>query len=564
MKTLQDLIKSEGLSSLSELIDKELVNTKEPFKTQKKQLVTKLTEMYDGDFLDGFEYVTFGNFLSRALTAYVISNRFGVDKEESVQCITDDVRDYGIDALYIQDDKIYVFQTKFSNHLDEKDLRQIKDGFTKLLNIQNNINAFNSKICARKDTLFSALLKDNTVIIPVCVFMGDDVPKNIRLFYNSEVTNKPEYDGFIKECIFINKGEIFEYEITPRQISEDFILDNYFCVTEPIKMYAGCVKVNFLKNLFNKHGINLFNKNIRFAIKDSSINEGLQSTIYNYPDKLLYYHNGITFICEKIKEKPISATSNSIKNLSIIGLSVVNGAQTISSLRDIENINDNALIQIRIIETQDINITTNITQYNNSQNAVSTKDLCTLDPIHKNIKRHFLKNGFYYTYKTGEPIFQKDKIIDFEDLMIGLACYYGFSRIAKFNKGQLWENKKTYKDLLKIEDFDKFLYISQTKLLVDECISKIAETEPIIKHYNRLILDIIFAKHPHIVRAIQSQDENVPHYVENTFALIQKYVKDNNQNLILYHRKQGAYEKLKNYCLNKEQSAFNPIQLDLL
>ena len=129
MKTLQDLIKSEGLSSLSELIDKELANTKEPFKTQKKQLVTKLIEMYDGDFLDGFEYVTFGNFLSRALTAYVISNRFGVDKEESVQCITDDVHDYGIDALYIQDDKIYVFQTKFSNHLDEKDLRQIKDGF---------------------------------------------------------------------------------------------------------------------------------------------------------------------------------------------------------------------------------------------------------------------------------------------------------------------------------------------------------------------------------------------------------------------------------------------------
>lgn len=564
MNTLKDLMHSENVASLSELIDKELLNTKEPFRTQKKQLIIKLVELYDGYFLKDFEYVSFRNFLSRALTAYVISNQFCIDKEEAVQCITDDVHDYGIDALYIKDDKIYVFQTKFSNRLDEKDFRQNKDGFTKLLDIQSNITSFNSKICSHKEELFSALMKDDTVIIPVCIFMGDEVPNNIRLFYNSEITNRPEYDGFIKECIFINKEKIFEYEITARNIDADFILDNYFCVKEPIRMYSGCIKANFLKNLFNKHGINLFSKNIRFAIKDSPINEGIRNTIQDVPDKLLYYHNGITFICEKIKEKPISATSNSIKNLSVSGLNIVNGAQTISSLYDIEHINDSALIQIRIIETQDTNIITKITRYNNSQNAVSIKDLRTLEPIHKEIKRHFLKNGFYYMYKTGETCSQPEKVINFDDLMIGLACFYGLSHIAKNNKGQLWENEKLYASLLDSKNYDKFLRISQIKRSIDSCIDKIVEKEQTIIHYNRLILDIIFEKHPEICNATSTQPENILYYVEDIFNMIKEYIKENSQNIMLYHRKKGAYENLKNYCLNKEVVAVQPLQLELI
>ena len=135
MKTLKDFFTKGGISSIEELVEKELSGIKEPFKTQKKQVISKLNDIFNGYFLDGFQNKLYGNFLSRALTAYVISNKFGLDYHEATKCITDDKLDYGIDAIYIENETIYIFQTKFSKSVDTNDLRSLKDGIAKLLNI---------------------------------------------------------------------------------------------------------------------------------------------------------------------------------------------------------------------------------------------------------------------------------------------------------------------------------------------------------------------------------------------------------------------------------------------
>ena len=547
MKKLQDLIQHMNKKSIVELVDDELKDTKEPFKTQKKQIIKKLNELFDGQLLDGFNRNTYGNFLSRALTAYVISNMFGIDVIDSVQYITDDVNDYGIDALYYKDNKVYVFQTKFSAKIETKDLRQVKEGIRKLLDLQNAINDFNKHFIAHKETLTTYLMEDETKIVPVCILFSDTISKDLEAFYNNEVSNRLEYGDFIEQCIFITKKDIFNYDIIPPKINSDFLLDKFFYVQEPICMYCGCVKASFLKSLFQHYGNNLFSKNIRFVISDSSINTGIQNTVEAYPDKLLYYHNGITFICDSISVKPISAASPTLKNLSVKGLSIVNGAQTISSLADVSVIPDEALIQIRIIETDDIGIATKITQYNNSQNSVSPKDLRTLDEIHKRIKYHFLQNGYYYIYRTGENFYNPDSTIDFEDLMIALACYYGLSKTAKFNKGQLWSNDKTYEDLLKIEDLGLFLQISKIKQYVDRQIKQIADKNIYVQHYNRLILEIVFAKYS---KDLYKLDEvAVRKEVQDIFKSICDYITQEKQEIGTYHRRQNAYLVLKNNYL---------------
>lgn len=557
MKYLKELVAQKGMATLTELVEDFLKNNDELEKNQKRPIINTLNHIFDGFFLEGFSFNEYGNFLSRSLTAYVISNIFGIDPISAAQYITDDNHDYCVDALYYKDNKIYVFQTKFSKSLRTRELREVKTGIQKLLNIQETINDFNPHIREHYEMLYKKLLEDDTKIVPVCIFFGDVVPEDVRLLYSNEITNKAEYDDFIEECKFIGKKEIFEYGINPQQINKNFVLDNFFYAAEPIKMYSGCIKANFLKELFLECGVNLFNKNIRFAIKDSAINIGIQNTIETEAQNFLYYHNGITFICERIVELPISASSHTIKNLSIVGLSVVNGAQTISSLATIKNIGEDALIQIRIIETQDPKVVTRITQYNNSQNSVSAKDLRTLDPIHQDIKKYFLQNGFYYVYRTGDIIPKNATPIMFEDLMIGLACFYKMSKMAKINKGQLWENEKIYNALLCQRDLELFLRISRIKQAVDKVIENIALEDKMILHYNRLILEIIFRKFENI-----SAEKITNKEVEFIFEAIKQYIDSIKENIATYHRKQGAYESLISFCSN-EHTEQQPVQQNL-
>ena len=144
-------------------------------------------------------------------------------------------------------------------------------------------------------------------------------------------------------------------------------------------------------------------------------------------------------------------------------MSIVNGAQTVLSSASVENISDQALVQVRIIEasegaSQNNNLSLMITKFNNSQNSVSAMDLRTLDPIHIEIKKFFIKHGQYYFYKTGETQ-NKAKYITFEDLMISLGCFYEQSQTVKQNKGELWSNTKLYNDLLKTKDLQLYLLL---------------------------------------------------------------------------------------------------------
>ncbi len=560
MKTLSDLVQYKGLESIAQLIEtevKSLSNIK--FKSQKKNLAQKLNSIFNGYFLENFKKQEYGNFLSRALTAYILMKEFHIPENEAALHITDDTNDMGIDAIYYFNHNLYLFQTKFSNSISRDNIKDIKMGIHAILSLDDSLDTLNQHIQNKKYDLQKILLDDELKIVPVIVFFGQQIPNEITSFLTEEILNNSEYGEFIEKYIIINNEKIFEYEIQPRNVTEIFTLDRYFYRDTPIKMYVGCIKISYLKQLYQKYQNNLFSKNIRFLVDNSAINKKIKETLIEEADKFIYYNNGITFVCDNIKVLASSASSNNLKTLKVENLSIVNGAQTVLSCASVENITDDALVQIRIIETSlqpiENGLSFKITRFNNSQNSVSAMDLRTLDPIHDEIKKFFIKNNFYYTYRTGEYS-ENISNISFEDLMIALGCFYGYSRIVKNNKGELWSNDKLYLELLSLKNLPLFLALCEIKLLVDKEIENILKDErnKFIIHWNRLILELVFKKNNISIGNFLFEKNKISRAVDEIVYKINEFIDIKNKNRNLYHRQQNSYEEIKKFIFTNSLS----------
>lgn len=564
---LSELCIAKNVKNIDELLDKELSDIKDiRYKTQKKVLAQKLNNLFDGYFLDNYRSKNYGNFLSRALTAYTISKKFDIPIEEAATYITDDNHDFGLDAIYCYNNKIFVFQTKFSPSLKRKDIAEIKDGLRMLLSLEDNIDKFNIHIQHRTDEIRRFLLVDDIQIIPILIFLGNQVSSDVMNFMEQEIKHNKEYGEFIGHYEIINNEKIFDYEVAHKNITCIFTLDKFFTRTKPVAMYAGCIKVSFLKVLYQKYGDALFSKNIRLLVEDSNINKGIKDTLINEPENFLYYNNGITFICDKISTLADSASSSNIKNLKIENMSIVNGAQTVLSSASVENISDQALVQVRIIEasegaSQNNNLSLMITKFNNSQNSVSAMDLRTLDSIHIEIKKFFIKHGQYYFYKTGETQ-NKDKYITFEDLMISLGCFYEQSQTVKQNKGELWSNTKLYNDLLKTKDLQLYLLLCLVKKQVDIDIQKYIKQDGFLVHWNRLILELVYKKLD-IQRDcdFETIKNKIDPQIKQIANSIIKYIEENNKYRNIFHRQSQSYQELKDYIINGKTNEHNNKQM---
>ena len=555
-KNLENLAKELGVSTLQEMMDKEVCNLANiQYKSQKMVLMNKLNDLFNGEFLDNFTDCTYGNFLSRALTAYVISKEFDIPENEAAKYITDDTYDYGIDGLYFYKDTIYLYQTKFSNSLKRDDISIVKDGIKMLFSYTENEDKFNNHFKSHKEEILKFMNDENLKVSLTLIFFGEQVSTDIASFLNNEIKRNKEFGDFIGNVNVFKKTNIINLEIENKPITYSLLLDNYFERDFPLKMYAGCIKVNTLKQMYQQYGDRLFYRNIRYLIRDSNINNAIQKTLRDEPENFIYYNNGITITCDKISVLPNSSTSQTLRNLKLYNVNIVNGAQTVisSSLLD-DDIDGKALIQIRIIQTHsdksDYGIADNITKYNNSQNAVYIKDLRILDPIHKEIRREFIKWGYYYKCKTGERCIT-DKDIDFEDLFIALACYYGHSHIAKINKGRIWETN-LYHELLKIKRFEIFLKLAILKKKIEKCTIQIEKDDSNISHWDRLIIALYYRKYFNPETTLQEiENINCMDEVTNLYINIKEYLRENPH----VYRTKSTYDNIILTIMNSE----NPV-----
>lgn len=203
--------------------------------------------------------------------------------------------------------------------------------------------------------------------------------------------------------------------------------------TDVKKAYAfTCSAKEFLKILQKEDGLlrrSLFNDNVRdYLGSKGAINTEIEETIMQNPEMFLLCNNGITIVCsdfDQIRDKLVK-----IENPQI-----VNGCQTCNSIfnfKETSNI-DKLQVLVRLISTENLNVSNKIVRGTNRQNQVLEEAFETTLPFHQEVLEPFFlafDNGIkiYYERRSkqynNDPLIKKTQVVNLRILTQSFASMF--------------------------------------------------------------------------------------------------------------------------------------------
>lgn len=167
--------------------------------------------------------------------------------------------------------------------------------------------------------------------------------------------------------------------------------------------------IDFIKYMQKDPYDLLFARNIRLDLGNTQPNKEIKKTFKENPREFAYSNNGITMLCEDQTYK------SGTKELILVNPRVVNGSQTLHSVRDVANPSPNARVLVRIIEIPPVTepdlkskiarkkaIITKIALRSNLQNPIEKWDLVANDDFQLELYRFFRRKGYFYERRTKE------------------------------------------------------------------------------------------------------------------------------------------------------------------
>lgn len=170
-----------------------------------------------------------------------------------------------------------------------------------------------------------------------------------------------------------------------------------------------------------------FEDNVRVYLKQrSKINRNIKETaLSDDAHRFFYFNNGITITCSHFDyPKQLRAPIIELEQLQ-----VVNGSQTIHALFDAFKENPSKFesmdVLCRIYETRNESLSTDIAEYTNSQNPVTSRDIRSNDYVQKKLEKELEPLGYFYERKKGQHSARpKAKRIDAEKAGQALLAFY--------------------------------------------------------------------------------------------------------------------------------------------
>lgn len=159
-----------------------------------------------------------------------------------------------------------------------------------------------------------------------------------------------------------------------------------------------------IAEIFERHGIRIFARNVRGFLGDTDINLSMQDTIENSPEFFWYYNNGITIICDLAEKR----SSKGKESLYVQNPQIINGQQTTRTLSKMGENASKASVLVRIIQVPRSssndknkfnNLVSNIVSATNWQNAIRPSDLMANDTKQIELERELRKVGYLYLRK---------------------------------------------------------------------------------------------------------------------------------------------------------------------
>ena len=170
--------------------------------------------------------------------------------------------------------------------------------------------------------------------------------------------------------------------------------------------YIFLLKPKTIYELFKKYKYSLFFKNIRNPLHHSEYNKQIIETLKHRPDTFWYFNNGITAITKLIPDM-----GNHAEKLTVKGLQVINGAQTVYSiykayedatLDQREVMDTDARVSFRLIRSSDEQFNLEITRFTNQQNKIEDRDFVANLDTQRRLQLESFDTNYWYEKRRGE------------------------------------------------------------------------------------------------------------------------------------------------------------------
>lgn len=399
--------------------------------------------------------------LTRCLAAYAIYNHSACTPEQAAKSIVDGGDDNGIDSIFYSPTlkELVIVQSKWikdgSGEPESGEIGKFCTGIEDLINL--NFDRFNTKITTRQSEIINAISAFDTKYVLILAYTGDkglaphgqrridDLLGKLNDAGESNIDDLVRFKKFDQAKIYtsLSKGLLSD----PLDI--EIGLHQWGKYIDPFIGYFGYVSGEEIAKLWNETGRKLFNKNIRNVLGKTEVNEELQSTIQNDPEKFWYFNNGITIISDTIEKSMIGGTNRELGSFKLVNASVVNGAQTISTIGEAATKFPEGIKRVFVL-TRCISLSgtptefgNEVTKANNRQNRIENRDFVSQDPEQNRLREELAHDSIVYNIVRSDNFSRSVTSFDVEEATSSLACASGQVALtvqAKRELGKFYEN----------------------------------------------------------------------------------------------------------------------------
>ena len=399
----------------------------------------------------------------------VLGEIFKLDSTEIDDCITDTSyltkkgkekgHDRGIDAVFIEDSDdeivVHLFNFKYTEIFEnakgrfpaseiEKVLGFIHSVMDKDLHLKKDANPV---LYSKVEDIWKAYdgTKSAKLVVHFCSNYSEGIEKKEGERLARELKKyEATYDDILLPDVvtFLTEGRRQKIDAKIKAINKNYFdktdgdvralvcnveardLVKITCDDRDIRLDPQLTDVTVLKKV--KMLEESFEENVRVYKSRSPINSTIIDTALSDTDakRFFYFNNGITITCSKFSYQAGMRSPT----IDLIDIQIVNGSQTVHALheafkKDPNNL-ENVEILLRIYETEDFLLSTQIAEYTNSQNPVKSRDIRSIDHVQIKLDKEFEQLGYMYERKRnqykGKP---KAKRIDAEKVGQALMAF---------------------------------------------------------------------------------------------------------------------------------------------
>lgn len=342
-------------------------------------------------------------------------------------------QDEGIDAVYIDEERkiISLFNFKYRSKWNIDKEQSINETVisSKYLNIlQTENNTLDGKLKVFTDLIIEKNQSDEVWNTTLYIVSNENKELDKS---NRELENLRQVYGIETNCIGLDTLTQL-MSLHPAPVSTKIIVPTESILTysedniSTEKSYVLCIRLTDLIRItcddetlrdntmledesrlfYTNIEMNVLYENVRGYILKSKYNKNILDTLKNEPSRFYFYNNGLTIVANNISAEKVN--SNKKWKLTIDDFQVINGGQTLRTIHkfakeNIDNITklSDASVQLRIIKVNDDDFKSKISEYTNSQNAISSVDLKSMRKEQIDLEDYLSAANILYIRKAG-------------------------------------------------------------------------------------------------------------------------------------------------------------------